>query len=341
MGDVQACAPDWRDAHTYQPLLGADRSVWAWEFARRGLEQPGGAAAFEPQAGRAPELCFVGDGPPGDPLPIALWRWQSDGSAPVFSVEPASARDPAAIDLKGLDVAALVVRTADGDQHVLVSDGARRLRLAVVQGDVLAGPSAFRFHLPALALGVGSLEGLRRLVALRDTGRLEPGASAPAKAPRWLQILRTHDARRDGASHRDIAVSLFGEARVREDWGPGSDYMRMRVQRLVRAAEQAVAGGYRALFGLRRTGLEPPRVVEVWRSPRWLGTLPPLLLCVVTFLGTSFSPPQSWRDSRQLSGTPRQNSVERSRIMAPTASAPRKSRSGPAWDGGVDFSVAS
>ena len=124
MGDVEACAPDWRDAHTYQPLLGADRSVWAWEFARRGFEQPGGAVPFEPQAGRAPELCFVGDGPPGDPLPIALWRWQSDGSAPVFSVEPASARDPAAIDLKGLDVATLVVRTADGDQHVLVSDGA-------------------------------------------------------------------------------------------------------------------------------------------------------------------------------------------------------------------------
>ena len=272
MDDVQACAPDWRDAHTYQPLLGADLSVWAWEFARRGFEQPGGVVPFEPQAGRAPELCFVGDGPPGDPLPIALWRWQSDGSAPVFSVEPASAPDLAAIDLKGLDVATLVVRTADGDQHVLVSDGARRLHLAVVQGDVLAGPSVFRFHLPALALGVGSLESLRRLVALRDTGRLEPGgAPTPAKAPRWLQILRVHDARREGASHRDIAMSLFGEARVREDWGPGSDYMRMRVQRLVRAAEQAVAGGYWALFGLRQTGLEQPRVVEVWRSPRWLG----------------------------------------------------------------------
>jgi len=339
MDDVQARAPDWRDAHTYEGLLGADRSVWAWEFARRGLDQPGGAAAFAPQAGRAPELCFVGDGPPGDPLPIALWRWQSDGSAPVFSVEPAGARDPAAIDLKGLDVATLVVRTADGDQHVLISDGVRRLRLAVVQGDVLSGPAAFRFHLPALARGVGSLEGVRRLVALRDTGRLEPGgAPAPAKAPRWLQILRAHDARRDGASHRDIAVSLFGEARVREDWRPGSDYMRMRIQRLVRAAEQAVAGGYRALFGLRRTGLEQPRVVDIWRSPRWLGTVLPALLGVVTFLGTSFSPPQSWRDSRQLSGTPCQNSVEPSRTMANTASAPRKSRSGQARDGGADFS---
>jgi hypothetical protein len=342
MGDVQACAPDWRDAQTYQPFLGADPSVWAWEFARRGLEQPGSATRFDPHAGRPPELCFVGDGPPGDPLPIALWRWQSDGSTPVFSVEPASVRDPAAIDLKGLDAATLVVRTADGDQHVLVSDGERRLRLAVVQGDVLAGPSAFRFHLPALAMGVGSLEGLRPLIALRDTGRLAwARAPAPAKAPRWLQILRVHDARRDGASHRDIAVSLFGEARVREDWGPGSDYMRMRVQRLVRAAEQTVAGGYRALFGLRRTGLEQPSVVQVWRSPRWSGGLLPVLLCVSTFLGTSFSSPQSWRELRQLSGTPRQNLVEPSRTMATTASAPRKSRSGPAGEGGADSSKAS
>jgi hypothetical protein len=337
MGDVQACAPDWRDAHTYQPLLGADLSVWAWEFARRGLEPPGGATTFEPHVRPAPELCFVGDGPPGDPLPIALWRWQSDGATPVFNVEPASARDPAAIDLKGLDVATLVVRTADGDQHVLVSSGARRLRFAVVRGDVLAGPSAFRFHLPALAMGGGSLEGLRRLIALRDTGRLAwRGAPAPAKAPRWLQILRAHDARRDGASHRDIAVSLFGEARVREDWGAGSDYMRMRVQRLVRAAEQAVAGGYRTLFGLRRTELEPPRVVEIWRSPRWLGTTPSVLLCVVTFLGTPFSPPQSWRELRQLPGAACQNSVEPSRTMAITASAPRKSRFSPAWEEGAD-----
>lgn len=289
MGDVQAFAPDWRDARTYQPLLGADLSVWAWEFARRGGRARVGAPAEAPQAGGAPELCFVGDGPAGDPLPIALWRWQADGAAPVFSVSPASARDPAAIDLKGLDLATLVVRTAEGDQHVLISDGLRRLRFAVVQGDVLGGPSALRFHVPALVRGMGALEDLRRLIALRDTGRLASGGGpAPAKAPRWLQILRAHDARQDGASHRDIAVSLFGEARVREDWGAGSDYMRMRVQRLVRAAEQTVAGGYRALFGLRRTGLEPPRVVEVWRSPRWLGGLPAVLLCVSTFLGTSF-----------------------------------------------------
>lgn len=342
MGDGHACAPDWRKAQTYQPLLGADLSVWAWEFARRGLGRDGGAARFESLAGRAPGLCFVGEGPPGDPLPTPLWHWRADGSVPVLAVERSSAGDPAAIDLGGLDLATLVVRTDDGDQHVLVSDGARRLRLAVVQGDVLAGPSAFRFHLPVPSMGVGSLEGLRLLIALRDTGRLASGnASAPAKAPRWLQILRAHDARRAGASHRDIAVSLFGEARVREDWNAGSDYMRMRVQRLVRAAEQAVAGGYRTLFGLRRTELERPRVVEVWRSPRWGGGLLPVLFCVATFLGTSFSPPQSWRDQRQLSGMACLKSVGPYGIMAITVSAPRKSRAGLARDVGADSSLAS
>jgi hypothetical protein len=121
-------------------------------------------------------------------------------------------------------------------------------------------------------MGVGSLDSLRRLIALRDTGCLSSASCRPpAKAARWLQILRAHDARRTGASHRDIAMSLFGEARVRDDWAGASDYMRMRVQRLVRAAEQTVAGGYRSLFGLRQTGLEPPRVAETWRSPAWRG----------------------------------------------------------------------
>lgn len=341
MDDVHACKPDWRKAQTYLPLLGADPPVWAWEFARRGLAREttdGGGAAV---AGRAPELCFVGEGPPGDPLPTALWRWQADGTVAVLSAKPASADDPAAMDLAGFDLPILVARTADGDQHVLISDGLRRLRLAVVEGDVLAGPAVFRFHLPALGGGQGALDNLRRLMTLRDTGRLGGTGDRPlSKASRWLQILRVHDARQAGATHRDIALSLFGETRVREDWGAGSDYMRMRVQRLVRAAEQTVAGGYRALFGLRATGLEPSRLVEVWRSPAWLGGRLAGLLCALTFLGTSFSPTFSWHGPCRTSGAACQKSVEPSRAMARATFTPENCRSSQAREDGLDSSLA-
>ncbi len=65
MDDVHACKPDWRKAQTYLPLLSADPPVWAWEFARRGLAREASEGGGPPAAGRAPELCFVGEGPPG------------------------------------------------------------------------------------------------------------------------------------------------------------------------------------------------------------------------------------------------------------------------------------
>lgn len=280
--------PAWRSAETYRPLLGADAAVWAWEFGRRGIARDAKGQAAEDHGGGVPDLCFAGAGPGGDQVPVVIWRWQADPSVPVFSVSPSTSDDSEALDLQGLDLAVLVVRTDDGGQHVVVSDGQRRLRFAVVEGDVLASAVRCQYLLPPHSIGVGSLDSLRVLVALRDTGRLPSIAcgSSP-KAGRWMQIIQAHDARGQGASQRDIAVLLFGEARVQEDWVGRSDYMRMRVQRLLRAAEDLVAGGYRALCGLRPVRAEKPKVVEVWRSAAWRGGGLSMLLLYGSFLGTS------------------------------------------------------
>ena len=60
--------------------------------------------------------------------------------------------------------------------------------------------------------------------------------------------LQAYDAVQAGASHRDIALALFGEKVVKEDWYGRSDYLRLRVQRLVRMADKLVNGGYRDLL---------------------------------------------------------------------------------------------
>jgi hypothetical protein len=60
--------------------------------------------------------------------------------------------------------------------------------------------------------------------------------------------LQAYDAVQAGASHRDIAAALFGEKAVKEDWYGRSDYLRLRVQRLVRMADKLVNGGYRNLL---------------------------------------------------------------------------------------------
>ena len=63
-----------------------------------------------------------------------------------------------------------------------------------------------------------------------------------------MMALRALDARREGATHREIAAALFGETRVDADWDGSSAYLRCRVQRLIRLGEALVQGGYRDLL---------------------------------------------------------------------------------------------
>lgn len=264
MADEDGQGEDWRSAETYRPLLCADASAWAWEFARR-------ARSTAPAGADVPaDLCFAGPGPTGAPAPTAMWRFETDPAVPVFQLQPAQADDPAALDVRALPLATLVVSSQTGDQHVLIAHGTRRLRFAVVGGDVLAGPARLGFLLPSRSVGGASLDGVRRLLVLRDTGRLPPAArSDRRRVERWMEALQAFDARRAGASQRQIAALIFGEDRVAEDWNGRSDYMRMRIQRLVRSAEQLVEGGYRALFGLRAPGADTARPASVWRSLAW------------------------------------------------------------------------
>src|SRR3546814_2425929 len=68
------------------------------------------------------------------------------------------------------------------------------------------------------------------------------------RARRWAMALRAHDAVGAGASHREIAAALFGEKVVKEDWCGRSDYLRLRVQRLLRMADKLVNRRYPAPF---------------------------------------------------------------------------------------------
>ncbi|NGM49382.1 DUF2285 domain-containing protein [Caulobacter sp. 602-2] len=264
MADALRQDEGWRSVEAYRPLLDADASAWAWEFARR-------ATAADGSVGRAPpDLCFAGAGPASSPVPAAMWRFETDPSMPVFLHAPARGGETDAIDIRRLPLATVVVSNAAGTHQVMVADGVRRLRFAVIGGDVLGGAIRLLYPLPAKGKGGAGLDGVRRLLALRDTGRLPAAAAGVRGRPlRWLAALRAFDARQRGASQREIACLLFGAARVSEDWTSQSAYMRMRIQRLVRSSQHLVAGGYRRVFGLLPAGPIGAAAITVWRSPAW------------------------------------------------------------------------
>jgi hypothetical protein len=189
-------------------------------------------------------------------LPGRRWEearifWRADWNASVLAVEalPASQNDPDAFNIRRFEHLATVLRRADGTEHLLLSDGQRRLQLDIIAGSVLAGPVRFRCVLADSSKIEAKLLTLRRLILLSRLGRFPRGLYRPeSRARRWAMALQAYDGRREDAGHRDIAGALFGDKMVQDDWSGRSDYLRSRVQRLLRTANSLVDGGYRALL---------------------------------------------------------------------------------------------
>lgn len=134
-------------------------------------------------------------------------------------------------------------------QHLLFLEAGRALQLAV------SGPSLFE-PLYLLTDAVLERRHLRaRLVALAclndvcTLGRLSARRlPSERRAPRLRIVLQALDGWLAGAPYRDIALALYGEARVEADWSDPRDYLRDQVRRAVRRGRALMDGGYRAFL---------------------------------------------------------------------------------------------
>ncbi|WP_448660574.1 DNA -binding domain-containing protein [Sphingomonas sp. CJ99] len=157
--------------------------------------------------------------------------------------------DPDGVHLGRLAPWLTLVGRGPSKEHVVLSDGWRRIRLDVDHGS-LRGTDRVRLHyrLSGIVDAERRLLTLRRLLGLyrhgRFTSRLFP---TEPRIARWLLCLRVSDGLARGASQRDIAIALHGEARIRRDWHPGSA-LHARIRRLTRAARVLADGGYRSLM---------------------------------------------------------------------------------------------
>ncbi|MGF7148939.1 hypothetical protein FHS96_002581 [Sphingomonas zeicaulis] len=157
-------------------------------------------------------------------------------------VGSAEAIDPAAIDGCGYGVISTSI------MPIAIVQKHRRLRIDLDGRCWPRGPIGIGLRVSGLG-GLGSvLPALDQLDALWRRGRFRAAFFLKEqRMPRWCRLLRVHDARASGASHRDIAIALFGPRMVRDSWGEGSDFLKSRVRRLVHDARQMAAGGWRLL----------------------------------------------------------------------------------------------
>lgn len=258
--DEAGAMPDvssWADDATYALLGQADRATFAWEFGRR--ESGFAGAASVPPVPIAPHIALVEAQPPtslpglrfalpsaGDSaLPAVQWDWTCDPSVlPVIAIPSAGG-----FDLRDIPFATVVLCRAGGREHVLIADGPRCIRIEVRCGTLLGGPVRLDYHLHGDNDVRAKIMTLRRLAALCRLGRFPATLFPPERrARRWAMALQAWDGRRTGASHRDIACVLRGEAAVRDEWYGESDHMRTHIKRLLRTANTLIGGGWRYLL---------------------------------------------------------------------------------------------
>lgn len=189
---------------------------------------------------------------PGRAAPAARLIWRADLDPGTLTVAAAIAAGPGpdTIDPRRLRPWLVLVIDADGREHAVLSDGWRRIRIDVAEGSLdVDRPLILQYRLAGLATAERMLLPLRRLLGLCRTGRFAATLFPPdRRVARWVEALRVHDALQAGASQREIAAALFGDARVALEWRGASDSLRLRVQRLVRDARRMARGGFKSLL---------------------------------------------------------------------------------------------
>ena len=97
-------------------------------------------------------------------------------------------------------------------------------------------------HIRARLLALECLTGISGHGRFPNRLRVEP------RGHRLRQVLQALDGWLAGAPYREIAVALFGEARVEADWADPRDHLRDQVRRAVRRGRELMQGGYRTLL---------------------------------------------------------------------------------------------
>lgn len=252
MRGENASVPDWRNTAAYAPLMAADRSLFAWEWLRRvpayraaaerALSKVGGERREDEAAAH---FGLVGFEDPDLAVPDARPLWRASIHPRVLSVERGSSSRPEdAFELDCWSKIAVFV-TGEEQEHLLLSDGFRAIRLDAPLGTFAKGPVCLRYKLEGLASAEPKLMTLRQLLVLRRSGRyarsLHPGEP---RARRWILILRASDALAAGADQRHIAEALLSVSARAPRWRSSEPSLRARAQRLVRSARAFATGRY-------------------------------------------------------------------------------------------------
>jgi hypothetical protein len=255
--EPSAGAADQSDPLSYEWMWTLPNLGWAWEFLRRDEDyraeysayREGGMATDRSVAAKSFAGCLLRPVDPEQDARSADVFWHKDVCATVLPVEsvPVHMKETSQhLPLNGMRCRVTVIDDKD-THHVLYSEDGRSLQLEV------HGPLTEASLLtPALLQeqeAPGRLIAMRRLCDMMATHELRPSLYPPERrAARLLALVKALDGSLLKLSQRDIAIRLFGAARVAREWADPGNHMRDQVRRTIRSGRKMMAGGYRRLL---------------------------------------------------------------------------------------------
>ena len=246
----------------YDYLKTAPDSAWAWEFARRNpqLRRSMTDVPFRRDPARSDGVLIVRIPSSDVNAPI---RWASSvdedsaqatvawndkvasNALHVVSLPLRLAFGGTVLDLESIILEKTLLITEEGGQTLVLRDGQRSLQIEIAGSPITDSVALFvdttipKKHAPR------QLRLLECFRMLRTTGEL-PASGFPRhpRSARNAFVIEALNGYLAGKHHRDIAVGLYGEARVERDWGDPSENMRDTVRRAVARGLSIMEKGY-------------------------------------------------------------------------------------------------
>ena len=260
-----------RDHAVSRPPAGYDGGDWAWEFLRRNTDY---VADWRSSVPRKLPCIELSDGTSllrlrrrfkqaekwglyafADPRQCAqqarvFWHASAFGPAVRLNAKRPAKGDEAAVR-RLADFIALrrAVIDAEGFTLIALKRNGACVPLEVRGLSVLTAPFVPVFELYDLDDLSAQTELLKRLQRFTNS---DPGASQKsplASDERLHHALIALDESLRGRTYRQIAMTIFGEKKVAEEWHGHSQFLRDRTRRLVAKGTELMNGGYRDLLG--------------------------------------------------------------------------------------------
>jgi hypothetical protein len=251
-----AGSSEWRDSDRYAYVKSLPASGCAWEFLRRNPDYQKAwlAARSEPHR-RVGESCDAAawglvrfESPERDArLANVFWHRSVNCEVlPVIVSQCEHAQQIRKLPLYGLRCRVAIQAGRDGERHILFSEEGRSFQLEVhgLQGRENLHLTTGIVLSPRQA--AARARALRRFSDLITQRRLRAFLYPPVKrASRLARLLQVLDGWNARASSRDIALAIFGEKRVSDDWHDPGRHLRDHLRRALSSGRALMMSGYR------------------------------------------------------------------------------------------------